>query len=345
MLPKKRILALLLLTSVLDGCRAKDDKERYNTLERLRVMALRSEPADLAPGESATLSALVYQPENAPITYEWSWCPARGGSNDGYECAISEGELRAIWESLDTGVEFPGYGLGTEATADFTHVLSLEIKQAVCSAWASSEGADESAALMCLMGLQPSVQLIVRSDGEEIVALKDLHLLDGGSKGGDTEQRNANPEVSTAITLALQIGGGSNNESGNGPGRGSGDDDGQQYEEIEAGSTLEGNKRYKITVGVDEDQAETFLPEKREGLEPPTERKESLFLTWFVTMGGAEQRTSFIDGHTDFKDLIDNHWELPHTPLENQAKLFLVLRDERGGVGWTEHVFDVTEAE
>lgn len=344
MLTKKRILALFLLTFVLYGCKAKDDKERYNRLERLRVMAIRSEPADLVFGESATLSALVYQPENASITYEWSWCPARSGSNDGYECAISEDELRAIWAGLNTPVEFPGFSLGRDATAEFTHILSFEIKQALCSAWASSEGADESAALMCLMGLQPSVQLIVRSDGEGIVSIKDLVLLDGG-KGGSANQRNANPEVSTAIRLGRQVADNSSNESGSGPGRGSGDDNAKDYEEIEAGSTLEGNKRYKVIVGVDEDQAETFLPEKKEGLEPPTERKESLFLTWFVTMGSAEKRTSFIDGHTDFKDLLDNYWELPHTPLVNQAKLFLVLRDERGGVGWTEHVFDVTEAE
>ncbi len=343
MFTKKTAISLLLLTAVLNGCRgSKDDGERYNMLERLRVMALRSEPADLEPGESATLSALVYQPEGEPVSYEWSWCPARSGSSDGFECAISEGELRAIWDELDVEVDFPGFGLGTEPTAEFTNVLSLEVAQAICTAWAASQGADESAAFICLMGLEPSVQLIVRTEGEEVVAIKSLALLQGG-KPGDAKQRNTNPEVSTSLALALSVtpAGG----TGDGPRGVKSEEDAEQYEVVEEGSALEGGRRYKVTVSVDEDQAETFLPEKRDGQETPTERKESLFLSWFVTMGSAEKRTSFVDGHTDFKDLLDNHWELPFTPLSTEARLFVVLRDERGGVGWTEHAFDVAETE
>jgi hypothetical protein len=348
MLTTKRIAGLLLLaTATLGGCKAKEDKERYNDLRRLRVLALKSEPAELLIGETATLSALVYQPNSASISYQWSWCPSRSGPDGAYECALTEDELREIWEALqgvdggidagiDGGIDFPAYDLGNEATAEFTHFMSTELIQAICSAWASAQGADESAALLCHMGLEPSVQLIVRSEGEEVRAIKSLSLPMGGK--GNPEQRNSNPEISDALALALVL-----EKTDAGPG--GPNKDARTYEPIAPDSTLRGDTEYKVTISISEDQAEVFLPDKREGQEPPTERKESLYASWFITMGEAEQRTSFVDDHTDFRDLLDNHWAMPHTPLSDQAQLFVVLRDERGGVGWIEHTFDVDQPE
>jgi hypothetical protein len=51
-------------------------------------------------------------------------------------------------------------------------------------------------------------------------------------------------------------------------------------------------------------------------------------------------RTSFVDGG-EFKDLLEKPWELPFEDARDEARVYLVLRDERGGMGWVEHRFAV----
>src|SRR5210317_489159 len=89
------------------GCTAeiKDDDVQFNELDRLRVMAVRSEPPDLVAGETATLSALVYAPMDAPVRYRWSWCPARAGQSENFRCLVEEDELRTMLEGLGGGGE------------------------------------------------------------------------------------------------------------------------------------------------------------------------------------------------------------------------------------------------
>ena len=104
---------------------------------------------------------------------------------------------------------------------------------------------------------------------------------------------------------------------------------------------------YKIRVGVDEDQAERTDEGER----------EELRITWFVTPGDTRgdnergpssrdgnQRTAFVEGTTDFEDLLENLWSMPVKPHTTEARLFVVLRDNRGGGSWAEHRFNVAEA-
>ena len=81
------------LMVTLGACTIRDDSVRENQLESLRVLGIASSPADLSIGETATLSTLVYAPENQPPSYSWSWCPARGGGDEGFACLIDEAEL------------------------------------------------------------------------------------------------------------------------------------------------------------------------------------------------------------------------------------------------------------
>src|SRR5688572_16864023 len=71
---------LVLVAGVLLASCGDADGDRYEKLDRLRLLAIRSEPADLAVGETATLSANVYEPAGRELSYEWSWCPSRGDS-------------------------------------------------------------------------------------------------------------------------------------------------------------------------------------------------------------------------------------------------------------------------
>ena len=52
----------------------------------LRVLAIRSQPVDPAPGDTTVLTPLVFPFDSTDITYEWSWCPVAGPADDGYPC-------------------------------------------------------------------------------------------------------------------------------------------------------------------------------------------------------------------------------------------------------------------
>src|SRR6187551_2890908 len=48
---------------------APDDDPTPSQLDRLRVLAIAADPPDLVPGESATLRALVFTPEDRAVDY------------------------------------------------------------------------------------------------------------------------------------------------------------------------------------------------------------------------------------------------------------------------------------
>src|SRR5687767_1930911 len=104
-----------------------------NRIQELRVLAIKSEPVAPAPGESTTLSALVFTPDNDPsVTYAWSWCPLPGAANDGYPCLIDEAQLAAM--AGMAGQMLPPYNLGNGPTAELTHTIDPLILQQLCAA-------------------------------------------------------------------------------------------------------------------------------------------------------------------------------------------------------------------
>jgi hypothetical protein len=83
--------------------------------------------------------------------------------------------------------------------------------------------------------------------------------------------------------------------------------------------------------------------------------RETLVLSWFMTHGypvapdgedtvGGGELTTFVDGSNELSALGLDGWHLPLSAGPEDARLQLVLRDERGGVGWAEYLFPVTEA-
>lgn len=331
--PIHRAHALLGASLTLASCGSfADDTERYDELLRLRLLAVRSEPADLAFGETSTLSALVFEPKDRDVSYEWSWCPSRADASGGFECTISESDLADVWETMNLPGAPPSYDLGTEPEARFTNLMAPELVAALCQSVVG--GADISAelsqelALACFMGLQASVQVKVRTSKEEITAIKSLSLL---TKPVPDAQRNQNPAIDFAFEATEQ------------------EDDTVIGEE----ESLSAGRTYKLHADLAEDTAQSFTPtpsitEPDAKTEP---RRETLVASWFVTLGdivaaekddpfGGDPRTTFVDGHNDFDALLDNGWKLPLT-ADGDARIYVVVRDERGGVGWTQRKFDV----
>lgn len=308
----------LSLLGALGACTIRDDSTRSNQIEGLRVLAISSEPADLILGETAEIRALVYDEEEREVSYQWSWCLSRGGADEGYGCNIEEAELQAVWEELDTGIELPSYDLGTDETASFEMVFEPEQALGICQALTEDDPDPQLALFNCLSGLGLSIQLQVSAGSDSITALKEIPvLLDG-------DERNQNPVIGPQLTRTLRGGG-----------------------ELEPDEPFVTEGIYDIVADLALDQSEIFTPAPQEGLPPPEPRNESLFMSWFVTTGSThrkgERRTVFHDGGT-IENLIENTWDMPYELEDTEARLYIVVRDERDGTNWAEYNFTVEEA-
>jgi hypothetical protein len=323
-----RQLLVLAASVALASC-GDADGDRYEKLDRLRLLAMRSEPADLAVGETATMSANVYEPAGRELSYEWSWCPSRADSATAFDCNVPEQALQRAWTAAGLDGSPPAYDLGTDSEVQLTHVLTPAVVTALCEA----PDLDERVELACFTGLEAGIKLTVRSPDAELTAIKSVALLPSEVPGAE---RNRNPASDFDLTLH----------------------DRETGVVIESGEPLQAGHRYTVVASVDERTAESFLPSARSGEPPPGERRETLVMSWFVTVGelaapdGDDDdtfaddfvRTTFVDGNNDVEDLLKNGWKLPLT-AGSSAALHLVLRDERGGTGWTTRSFDVVGGE
>jgi hypothetical protein len=135
---RTRILLTSALTLVACGDR---DFNKPARLDKPRVLAIRAEPPQPGFGVTTTLSTLLYQPpiervasacpDPGQATYEWSWCPWPVSSNDNYACPLPEASFQALFASLGLGVA-PSYALGTGATVPFTNPFPASVLYALC---------------------------------------------------------------------------------------------------------------------------------------------------------------------------------------------------------------------
>ena len=91
-----------------------------------------------------------------------------------------------------------------------------------------------------------------------------------------------------------------------------------------------------LHVAVDEAQAETYTATAAGG--PTTTHRETLLFTWFAEVAGLDNhRTLFIDGVNALDGAAADKWKPPATRDDDRpmSRLILVVRDDRGGVGWT----------
>jgi hypothetical protein len=68
-------------------------------------------------------------------------------------------------------------------------------------------------------------------------------------------------------------------------------------------------------------------------------QRESIAAAWYTTPGASVDTDRTGRQSTDEGTTSDNGWRAPATP--GPAHLWVVLRDNRGGVGWAEYAFDV----
>lgn len=69
--------------------------------------------------------------------------------------------------------------------------------------------------------------------------------------------------------------------------------------------------------------------------------QEQMRASWFSTAGTFANDTTAPDGAAAVDQHADNSWTAPATP--QKVYVWVVLRDNRGGVGWKSYVFDVPD--
>lgn len=313
---------------VASGLACSSDADPYNRLTTLRVLAVRSEPAVPAPGETATLSALVYTPPADPqapagsgldptLSYAWSWCPFPGPAAQGYPCLVTSAEVQMV-----TAGTAPDFDLGSGPTAALPHTIDPGLlERNLCLGMGGQPPLD------CTGGVPVQIKLVTKTDSypKGVTTVYTMRL---GLLGTDA---NANPAISELAALQPSDGGGSSLPV-----------DATNSQAVTLIRDVENPLRLDPSLP---DQSETYLGTDDSGA--PAMVRERLFVTWFVETGDTKDpSTGLIVGSSDPQVFLDNTWtpavvkKYPRTT----ARIVLVIRDNRAGVGWFEGLVNLAEA-
>ncbi len=282
-----------------------DGGHPYSTLDKTRLLAVRADLPDLAPGEVATLDALVYSPKDKEISYQWGWCPWTMGSNFGFECLLTQEDLDQV------GLPLPSLDLGTEPVAAFPYPGPAELVQGLCESFLDGiPPASRKNFPDCNERMPITITLTVSDGKDDIVAVKEIDLV-----VDPTLDLNRNPIL---VNLAAEKGS-------------------ETFEMVD-GATFTANKDYDLQLEIEEGSDQIYLGESPEG--EPMDRSELLLFTWFYSKGELDNgRTGTVDLGAGLNKALKNIWT---TPKKAQDVDFIVVaRDDRGGVDWLIRNVDV----
>ena len=314
-----RVPILVALSMALTACAS--DFDPYNLLAEPRLLAIRAEPPTVALNGTTTLDTLIYNPGDAPVTYQWSWCPLRAGTTQNWDSAISENAINEQLQAMGVAGGSVRYDLGTEPTATLSYPLDPTVFAALCQDPGSSLP-DNVAMPSCEQGFPLSVGLTIRIGDLTIRAFKDVALA-----LNDSTPLNHNPMVD-----ALRFGA-----------KGASVDQATMVAEDQP-PLLSANQTYALYADVPAESAEPILRTFSASNQPPYGGSENLVVTWFITAGTTRfMRTTYIEGEDGFDALASNEWTTPRDNdiTSDNALLVLVLRDERGGVAWLHRAFNL----
>jgi hypothetical protein len=296
-------LGMSFVSAIGAGCG--NDFDPYNRINSLRVLAIRSEPPAPGPGETTTLSALVFTPvEGTPVTYSWSWCPFAGPANAGYACQVTPEQAAML---AGAGVTLPGFDLGTGPTAQLANAIDPAILARLC---AGQPGVPELPD--CEGGFPVQVRLVVGGGGDSITSVRQLRL-----RFDPATPPNTNPHIDG---LAATIGGAD-----------------MPIGDLPA-LTLPRDEETVIKVQVPIEVSEMYRGKDDD--DQIADVRERLIFSWFVESGDTDNpQTSFIQTKTTMIPL-DRASRAKWTPGKTKdypattSRLIVVLRDNRGGVAW-----------
>lgn len=276
-----------------------NDFAPYSQLDRLRLMGVSASPPNPSAGETCQLSALTFAPDDRPIALRWSFCPVVVDAKTGYSCPLTETASRDI-----LGASVP-FDLGTASTTSFTHLFAADVLAAVCRYGIDGDGL--STTVNCDQGYPVSILLDVATADDALRAAFTVFL-----PASSTPDQNANP---TVLQLALA---------------------GQELAEEPIAVVLAEGQAVDLTARLSLDASEMRPIPPAEG--GAGQRRERLTLSWFADAGRMDQdRTVYIDGETTMEAATRNRWTPPRRTdpsTQTLVRFAVVVRDDRGGVGW-----------
>ncbi|HSS37168.1 MAG TPA: hypothetical protein VLT58_00220 [Polyangia bacterium] len=297
-----RHLLLVLLVAGLAGCGA--DFDSPARLTKLRLLALQAAPVNPAEGETTTITPLVYTPSDAALEFTWSWCPVLGQANDGYVCPLTHDQAGAMLAAAGVTAPLPAFELGAGPAASFTNPFPPEVLAALCTAGLDGQVVD------CKGGfpIRVSVNVAQGTETQRGTTVIRLPVTAGAVS-------NANP-LPGALSVDLPTG----------------------TQVLDDAGTVQVPRLQNslLHVTVEDGQAQTYTAIDAGG--GTATSRETLLFTWFAELAGLDNhRTLFIDGVDTLDGAAADKWKPPATRDDDRAmsRLIVVVRDDRGGVGWT----------
>ena len=303
------------LCAALSLAACEPDFPPYNELEGLRVLAVRAEPPDLTVGKSARLDALIYHPEGQTPELSWSMCPWPSDPNDGFTCVVSQGLFDRAWREAKLKGATPSLALGTASTAELSFPGSAQDARNLCEALTRLLGSAATLPPDCSTRFPWTVRLSTRLGAASIDTVKDVDLLIDPAMA-----ENHNPTLTELRSEGAQ----------------------SMVLDPTVESELRSGEDHGLRVGAAAGAVESYVPVPALGEPPQPARNESLTFTWFVDQGSTDRiRSTYKDGVESLSEATHNVWQAPDTP--SHARLFVVVRDHRGGVGFLERTVRLVE--
>jgi len=303
---------LLFLAATVAACGPPGFEEQYE-ITKLRTLAIGAEPAALGPGEVVSFSALVVNPASpVPPTLKWEVCLLTDSPDNEYRCLSSP-------EFGDLGFEL-GEGSSQQLPYDVFEQLDVDV-EALCALFGSDEVPDFVSLPSCDEGLPVTIRLTAESEGDVEIAIREFLILDDTEAARD--DRNTNPQSGNLLVNDVGLGSG------------------------EPVQVFQGGEEEFLQLSLEVDlttEAQSWEPvdPDNEGQRLAAER-EVLRASWFSTLGEFEYAvTYYSEGITEDDELITNELRLPRRDPDavgSTVRVWVVLRDNRGGVSWKEWSF------
>jgi len=298
------------LSIVLGSAACAPEFDPYNELGELRVLAVRAEPPELRAGETTTLDALIHDASKAGVTRAWSVCPWTSDPSAGYACPVDQPSFDRAFRNAQLEGDAPSLQLGSADTATLPFPGDADGARGLCRQLALLVSSSATAAPDCATRWEWTVRLVTTGDGKTIETVKAVTLW---------LTEDAVPNRNPILTgLQAQTGEGSLIEL-----------DGKVRPELRV------NRDHTLRIALDHSSIETFRPSAVPGQRLPSATREALTFTWFVDAGSTERiRSTYKEGVESLAEATENAWHAPRKA--DDVRLYVVVRDHRGGIGWRE---------
>jgi hypothetical protein len=319
---QKRSFALLVTAQGSLFCSCSGDLPAVSFVEKLRVLAVRAEPPEVAPGDSAVLDALVVEPAARPsidqVSYLWLACPALQGVTIESPCGIQSAISALPPNCKEVGSDHTCL-LSTAATASVTPDSSLLGERGIGTLLLTLVVSDGTSAIECWRNVVENGGLPTDPD-HCVVSYKRLSVsaFEGQADGDEMHHRNQNPGL-VEFGMREERGG------------------------AEPASLLDGTATVAPSLPTAKSRRELVMTRANEAAELKSDGGyEILSVSWFTDRGILDGARSTFRSEECPTQLdcpkgpppatTTNDWVAPTDT--GPARFWVVLRDDRGGVGW-----------